>query len=163
MSNILRRIIDPWVVLGAVAFACSLLAASLSLFWVLRPAPQPAGLPTAALTVVAMPTDTPQPATPTATAPLTPSPSPLPLPPPGEFEVGAYVQIFGTGGDGLRLRIEPSLESQVRFLGLEAEVFQVREGPREVDGHIWWYLAAPLDETRGGWAVANYLSVVQNP
>ena len=73
------------------------------------------------------------------------------------------MQISGTGGDGLRLRTEPGLESEVRMLGLEAEVFQVKDGPREVDGYNWWYLVAPVDTTRRGWAVANYLAVVQNP
>jgi hypothetical protein len=49
------------------------------------------------------------------------------------------------------------------MLGVEAEVFQVRDGPRDVDGYVWWFLVAPTDETRGGWAVSNYLAVVQNP
>jgi hypothetical protein len=49
------------------------------------------------------------------------------------------------------------------MLGAEAEVFQVSDGPREIDGYTWWYLVGPYDESRRGWAVANYLSVVQNP
>jgi hypothetical protein len=51
----------------------------------------------------------------------------------------------------------------VRFLGLEAEVFQVSDGPRQVDGYTWWFLVAPYDASVQGWAVANYLAVVQNP
>jgi hypothetical protein len=49
------------------------------------------------------------------------------------------------------------------MLGLEGEVFLVQEGPEEVDGYSWWYLVGPFDETRRGWAVANFMAVVQNP
>jgi hypothetical protein len=73
------------------------------------------------------------------------------------------VQIIGTGGDGLRLRDQPGLDGKVLLLGSEAEVFRVQDGPREVDGYTWWYLVGPFDETRRGWAVANYLQIVQNP
>ena len=77
--------------------------------------------------------------------------------------MGSFVQITGTGGDGLRIRTEPGLSSEVRFLGLDSEVFEIREGPQEIDGHTWWYLVAPFEENRNGWAVSGYLSVVQNP
>jgi hypothetical protein len=77
--------------------------------------------------------------------------------------VGAYVQIAGTGGDGLRLRAEPGLQSRVLFLALEAEVFLVTGGPRDADGYTWWYLEAPAEKSRQGWAASNFLAVVQNP
>jgi hypothetical protein len=86
-----------------------------------------------------------------------------PSPPAGEISIGAYVQILDTGGAGLRLRSEPSLNGQVLLLGSEAEVFEVKDGPVEMDGYTWWYLVGPFDETRRGWAVANYLNLVQNP
>ena len=88
---------------------------------------------------------------------------PAPFPPAGVIATGAYVQITGTGGDGLRLRTEPGLNADVRILGAEAEVFLVQDGPRQVDGYTWWYLVGPYDSTRRGWAVSNYLAVVQNP
>lgn len=75
----------------------------------------------------------------------------------------AYVQISGTGGTGLRLRSEPGLNGSVLVLGGDGEVFVVKDGPRQVDGYEWWYLVGPYDEKRAGWAVANYLLVVQNP
>ena len=87
----------------------------------------------------------------------------LPTPPLGVIAIGAYVQVTGTGVDGLRLRDEPGLDGQVQLLGSEAEVFLVLEGPREADNYTWWYLVGPYDESRKGWAVANYLSLVQNP
>jgi hypothetical protein len=77
--------------------------------------------------------------------------------------LGAHVQILGTGGDGLRLRMEPGLGGQVRLLGSEAEVFRVDDGPVELDGYTWWYLVGPFNERRHGWAVSNFLAVVQNP
>lgn len=163
-SRRLRRwFLDPWVILGALFFGGALLVATLLVLWLTRSVAGSSGLPTAIITVIPMPTPTPTSPTPTPVAPVTPTATPLPLPPPGDLEVGAYVEISGTGGDGLRLRVEPGLESQVRMLGGEAEVFQVRDGPRQVDGYTWWYLVAPVDETRNGWAVSNYLAVVQNP
>jgi hypothetical protein len=117
--------------------------------------------------VIQEPTATqPLPTSPPADTPAeTPAPSQtaLPLPPPGEIKAGDYVEIAGTGGDGLNLRTDPGLNSKVRVLGLEAEVFQVRDGPRDVEGYSWWYLVSPSDEARNGWGVANYLRGVQNP
>ena len=80
-----------------------------------------------------------------------------------DIVVGARVQIKGTGGDGLRLRTDPGLENDVLLVGSEAEVFLVNDGPVEMDDYTWWYLVGLYDETRVGWAVSNYLSVIQNP
>jgi hypothetical protein len=77
--------------------------------------------------------------------------------------VGSYVQITGTSGTGLNIRENPSLSADVRFLGYDAEAFEVRDGPYQADGFIWWYLVTPVDETRSGWAVDDYLSLVYNP
>jgi hypothetical protein len=87
-----------------------------------------------------------------------------PLPPPSEnIALGAFVQVSGTGGDGLRLREKAGLSSQVKLLASEAEVFRVDGGPIDLDGYTWWYLVGPFDAARTGWAVSNYLVVVQNP
>ncbi len=87
----------------------------------------------------------------------TPTPTAVPA---GEMGIGAYVQIFGTGGDGLRLRSGPSTDDSPLFLGKESEVFQIKDGPKESGGFTWWFLVAPYDDNRKGWAVQNYLSVV---
>jgi hypothetical protein len=79
---------------------------------------------------------------------------------PGMMGIGAYVQISGTGGDGLRLRSGPGKGNAPLFLGGESEAFLVKDGPKEADGFTWWFLVAPYDEQRKGWAVENYLSVV---
>jgi len=128
-------------------------------------------LPRATATVVivtAPPALTPS--LPTATiqsAPTLPPDAPTvtaPPPPPGEVGVGAYVQVVGTGDAGfLNLRAEPNLESAVNYLALENEVFQVQAGPTNASGFAWWYLVDPATNTRFGWAVQNYLQVVQNP
>lgn len=86
-----------------------------------------------------------------------------PTPPPGVIAIGAYVQVTGTGVDGLRLRDEPGLDGQVQLLGSETEVFLVFDGPIESDNYTWWYLVGSYDESRKGWAVTNYLSLVQTP
>jgi hypothetical protein len=87
----------------------------------------------------------------------------VPTAPSGVLFVGANVQIAGTGGDGLRLREGPSLNGQILFLAYEGEIYQVMDGPQDVDGYTWWYLIAPYDEKVQGWAVANFLAIVQNP
>ena len=123
----------------------------------------PASQGTAVLSVIPAPTVT---QTRFVTTPLDSTTATLkvpPSPPPGVMAIGAYVQVTGTGVDGLRLRDEPGLDGQIQLLGSEAEVFLVLEGPREVDNYTWWYLVGPYDESRKGWAVANYLSLVQNP
>jgi hypothetical protein len=95
------------------------------------------------------------------TVTIAPNVTVVPTPvPSGEMGIGAYVQISGTGGDGLRLRAGPGTANPPLFLGMESEVFQVRDGPKESDGFTWWYLVAPYDENRNGWAVQNYLSVI---
>ncbi len=87
----------------------------------------------------------------------TPTPTAVPA---GEMGIGAYVQIFGTGGDGLRVRSGPTTNDPALFLANESEVFLVKDGPKESDGFKWWFLVAPYDDNRKGWAVQNYLSVV---
>lgn len=102
------------------------------------------------------------------TQPVTPALEPTPtlerdIPPdPGNLiQVGISVRISGTGGQGLRLRQDASRNATPLFLGAENEVFTVKDGPRSADGFTWWYLQAPYDETRAGWAVSNYLLPVE--
>jgi hypothetical protein len=67
---------------------------------------------------------------------------------------------------GLRgndIRAEPGLDGSFQFLAYDSEVFLVRDGPREVDGYTWWYLVAPYDETRVGWAAADFLTYIPAP
>jgi len=148
---------------GAVALATILMCATLFLVWVTRPDEAASGPSTAVLSIIQAPTSTPVIDTPTPPVALSSTEAVPPAPLPGTFGVGAYVQISGTEGDGLRLRSAPGLQGQVEFLALESEVFQIRDGPRDADGYTWWFVVAPYDETVQGWAVSNYLKVVQNP
>ena len=79
---------------------------------------------------------------------------------PGEviyYTIGELVEIYGTEGDGLRLRNAPGLDSTINILALENEVFEVRGGPEEVDGYVWWFLINPYDSTIQGWSVGNFI------
>ncbi len=161
-QRLLRSVLNIWVFAGAISFACLLLGLVVLVVWVIRPGPGTAAPATPVFIVIAAPTPTrplPSPTPNQAEA----TPQVPPSPPPGNLAVGAYVQIAGTGGDGLRVRAEPGLQGQVLFLALEAEVFLVTDGPRDADGYTWWYLEAPAEKTRQGWAASNYLAVVQNP
>ena len=81
---------------------------------------------------------------------------------PGSIGIGVFVQVSGTGGDGLRLRRGPGLNTEMQFLGLDGELFQVGDGPVDQDGYIWWFVVGSYDETRQGWAAADFLEVVPN-
>jgi hypothetical protein len=117
------------------------------------------------LTVVNRPSSTPHveiPPTSTIGPELPPSPTPPELPE-RDFDHGQLVTVFGTGGDGLRLRRDPDLDAAIGFLGMENEVFRVIDGPIEGDGYIWWYLVNPYEGSKSGWAVANYLRSADAP
>ena len=161
LTEIFDRYLSWKTLTGALFFAAGLLAALLVLLWFFAP-DRPAGGPaTAVMNIIPAPT-----ATPPASQPEPPSPPTATPEPPasvGELAIGAYVQIAGTEGDGLRMRSVPGLGGEVRFLAIDSEVFLVADGPQVVDGYTWWYIKAPSDETVQGWAVADYLAVIQNP
>ena len=96
--------------------------------------------------------------TPTQAAEAIATESNLPPDPGSVIQVGLTVHISGTGGDGLRIRQEPGVDSTPLFLGADNEEFVVKDGPEVVDNLTWWYLEAPFDEKRQGWAAANYLA-----
>lgn len=154
---------DLWVLLVALAIACLLMVITLSYLWQVHTQLQVISSTTPGIIVIPITTQSYLSTPIQATEQFTQTQTSLPIPPAGELSIGAYVQVTGTGGDGLRLRVSPSLQSQVRFLGMESEVFLVKDGPQEVDNYIWWYVVAPLEEARAGWAVANYLRVIQKP
>jgi hypothetical protein len=154
-----RELFNRWVVLGALALAGLLLlitAIAIGLT-AASPASSDAGLVPAALTVIPAPTGT-------SGAPPTPTIDPFATATsPAGIAVGNYVQISGTEGQGLRIRAEPGLGGEFQFLAYDSEVFVIRDGPREVDGYVWWYLVAPNAETRVGWAAADFLTYVSEP
>ena len=153
-----RQLLNRWVVLGTLAIAGSLLLiTALSIGFLSRPRSSEVGFTPADITVIPAPTST-------SNAPPTPTIDPFATPTnPAGIAIGNYVQISGTQGEGLRIRSEPGLNGNPEFLGFDSEVFLVRDGPREVAGYGWWYLVAPYDETRVGWAASDFLSYVPAP
>jgi hypothetical protein len=136
---------------------CAVIAALINGF---KPAGPALAISTAVLTVIPAPSATPM-SLPGEGGTATATPS-------GEasqdgIALGMYVQISGTGGDGLKMRAGPGMESDTLFLGMESEVYQVKDGPKDADGYTWWYLEAPYDQTRKGWAASKYLTIVASP
>jgi hypothetical protein len=152
-------LINFWTVAGAIGVA--LLLGILTLLVVsFGPPPGPNHISPAVVTLIAASTATPvATAEPTLSSPYIPTATAQA----GVITLGTYVQITGTEGLGLRMRADPGLNGRFLFLSYDSEVFKVADGPREVDGHTWWYLVATYDETRAGWAAADYLTVVSSP
>ena len=144
------------LILGGGSFAILLFLMNFT-----RPSRAPVGAVTAALTVVpsfsttatSIPEEISSPDVPAETATLEP----------GVMGIGAFVQVSGTDGDGLRLRQGPGLGNEMQFLGLDGELFQIGDGPVEADGYTWWYVIGSYDETRQGWAAADFLTLITDP
>ncbi len=150
----MKDILNPWTIAGAILTASVLLLISFFASGSIFQVSQSSYAGDAVITVIPLPTYT--------NTPLPPEPT---ITPASEtsvgIQIGANVQIFGTEGEGLRLRREPSLNGEIVYLGLEGEIFLVRAGPEDRDGYIWWQLTAPLNDSRTGWAVSNFLQPVQ--
>jgi len=113
-------------------------------------APNPASSVRATAVVV---TATPSPVVPTGT----PVPTPLPSPTPDRLTVGGYARVSGTGGDTLRLRSDPGLQTTTLKTIPEDSVLVILDGPREADDMAWWRLRDPSDGAEG-WAAQLYLA-----
>ncbi len=153
-----RQLFNRWVILGGLAFAGLLiLITAISIGATTTPQASDVGFAPADVTVIPAPTVT-------SSAPPTPTiDSFAPTIVPTGIALGNYVQITGTEGEGLRIRSEPGLNGNSEFLGFDSEVFIVQDGPRTVDGYIWWYLVAPYDQSRAGWAASDFLSYIPSP
>ena len=153
-----RDLFNRWVILGALGLAGFLiLITAIAIGLTSAPQPSDVGFVPADVTMIPAPTGT-------SGAPPTPTIDPFASPTsPAGIAIGNYVQITGTEGQGLRIRKEPGLGGEFQFLAYDSEVFVVQDGPREVDGYVWWYLTAPYDETRVGWAAADFLTYIPEP
>ena len=107
--------------------------------------------PTASMTITP-PTETAEPVK-TTTPTLSPETS-------GSLSLGRLVEVYGTEGDGLRMRDNVGLDSKIAFLAVESEVFELRDGPVQKDGYEWWFLVNPYNLDKTGWAVSTYLRVI---
>ena len=153
-----RQLFNRWVILGALLFAGLLIlitAMSIGLTTPLQSST--VGFAPADVTMIYAPTST-------SSAPATPTIDPFaPSPTPTGLALGSYAQITGTEGQGLRIRSKPGLNGEFVFLGYDSEVFVVQDGPQSVDGYVWWYLVAPYDNTRAGWAASDFLTYIPAP
>lgn len=155
----LRPYLNRFVIFGSLIFASVLMIVTLILIGWTSPRISPeVGFAPADLTMIPAPTHTPA-------ASATPTQDPLATPEADQATIhtGGYVQITGTDGDGLRIRSAAGLNTETVFRGEDAEVFLVKDGPQEADGYTWWYLVAPYDDLRAGWAAADFLSFVPEP
>jgi hypothetical protein len=163
MLKKLRSLINIKVILGAIIFAGVVFAIFVSILWSGK-ANSIALIPaTAILNVIEAPTNTPIAPMHTQTPLVTPTTSQQAPPPGADIAVGEYVQVSGTGGDGLRLHDTAGVSSKVGYVAIDTEVFSVKDGPVEADGYVWWLLQDPYTDNLAGWGVSNYLIVVQNP
>ena len=156
----LRPYLNGWVIIGILAVAGILILITLFVIGWTSPHFSPeVGFAPADLTMIPAPTHT-------SSAPIIPTNDPLIATPTldaSTIGIGGYVQISGTEGEGLRIRSTAGLNADTVFRGEEAEVFVVKDGPQTADGYAWWYLVAPYDETRAGWAAADFLAIVPSP
>lgn len=153
MTRWLISRLNLWVVLASLAVAGGLIALIFVLVSLLPPPANPQAS-VAVMTVIPAPTMTPTVPTPVV------SPTPTAIITADGITIGVFVQVSGTEGAGLRIRSGPGTSHDPLFLGMDAEVFQVKDGPREADGFTWWFLEAPYDPNRSGWAASAYLSVL---
>lgn len=155
----IRPYLNRFVIFGSLILAGVLILLTLILIGWTSPrfAPE-VGFAPADLTMIPAPTHTPA-----ATQIPTVDPLATPVFDPSTILINGYVQISGTGIDGLRIRSAPGLSSETVFRGEESEVFLVKEGPQVADGYTWWYVVAPYDDTRAGWAADEFLVVIPPP
>jgi hypothetical protein len=163
MFRIYKKYIDIKVILGAIFFAVCIFAILLGILWSARADDISQAPGTALLNIIEAQTETP----PFAIVTLTPTLDSLSTQvisiPGEEISIGDYVQVIGTGGEGLRLHATAGVSRKVDYIAIDSEVFLVKGGPMDADGYSWWMLQDPFTENVVGWGVANYLSVVQNP
>lgn len=154
----MKTIFNPVTLVTSAIMLIGLVLVGLAVIF-LRQNQTPTSVATPVITIIPAPTSTPK------SLDSTPEPSPTATSifflPEGVIGVGAYVQVTGTGGAGLRMRAEPGLAGAVNFTALDAEVFLVIDGPEEADGYIWWHLEAPYDQTRNGWSAADFLNTIE--
>jgi hypothetical protein len=154
----LRFLLNPVTIITTIILLVGMIATGLVVLFLGRNQAPTASV-TPVLTKIDAPTATPTVPDPTETP--TPTSTSIFFLPEGVIGVGAYVQVIGTEGAGLRMRSDPGLDGEVKFTALDSEVFLVIEGPVEADGYTWWHLEAPYDETRSGWSAGDFLTPIE--
>ncbi|OGO26585.1 MAG: hypothetical protein A2136_05390 [Chloroflexi bacterium RBG_16_54_11] len=149
--------------MGGILFAACTFGVLVAILWSAKAKTTPLAPGTALLNIIVAPSQTlPAPQV-TLTPTLEPHSTQEAPQASGEIAIGDYVQVIGTGGDGLRLHATAGVSGEVRYVAIESEVFQVKDGPVDADGYTWWLLEDPYTENAVGWGVSNYLGGVQTP
>ena len=156
--NSIKFLFNPITLVTGVILLVGLVLAGLAVLFFAR-VPVPATGATPVITMVSAPSLTPTFIQPSATP--APTATTVFFLPEGVIGVGAYVQVSGTEGAGLRMRSEPGLDGAVEFTALDSEVFLVIDGPVEEDGYQWWHLEAPYDASRNGWSAGDFLTPIE--
>ena len=154
----LKSFINPITLATTAILLVGLILAGLAAIFLGRSQGSISGA-TPEVTKIAAPTQTP--ANTPARATPTPTATSIFFLPDGVIGIGAYVQVTGTNGAGLRMRSEPGLAGAVNFTALDSEVFLVIDGPVDADGYTWWHLEAPYDKTRNGWSAGDFLTPIE--
>ncbi len=76
---------------------------------------------------------------------------------PEGFSIGAFVQVANTQGAGLKFRSESGTGSDVTFIAMDGDLFQMIDGPDNKNGYSWWKLQGMKDPQLVGWAAADFL------
>jgi hypothetical protein len=163
MLKNLRSLFNIKVILGGIIFAVGVFAVFMVILWSAKAHNISQAPATAILNVIKAPTATEIAPVQSPTLVTTPDPSQLVPPPSSDIAIGDYVQVTGTGGDGLRLHKSAGVSGAVQYVAIDTEVFTVKDGPIEADGYVWWLLQDPYTENAAGWGASNYLVVVKNP
>ncbi len=148
------------LILGGVVPGAALCLGVILLGGTIRANNEPVSNASPVMTIITLSTHTPSPmptAAPDATRVAETSTPPLPV---SRYKLGDLVEIFGTEGEGLRVRAEPGLTTKVIYLGIDNEVFEILDGPWVVDEYEWWLLQSPYNEARAGWAVGVFLRAI---
>jgi hypothetical protein len=82
-------------------------------------------------------------------------------PPPAALAEGVFVQVTGTGPDGIRFRFGPGLTYATIRIVPDGETLRVLGGPETGDGATWWRLQDALGNI--GWASQQFLLPTTTP
>jgi len=150
-----------YTVIGGVLFSIILIVVGIVIIvWAGKMRKEPDITPEVKITQIPAPTSTPRIVLPTEM--IVETSTPAVILPPDVIGIGAYVQVTGTEGSGLRMRSDPGTNSEERFVAMDSEAFLVIGGPVEQDGYNWWQLEAPYDKTRTGWSADAYLTRLES-
>ena len=139
-------------------FSILLISLSLILFFIINPTSKSSY----ASEIILLPgkTNTPVLPTLTPTVSMVSTVSIRPSPLPGTIGIDGFVQVFGTDGTSLNIRLSPGLDGNIVFQALDGELFVIQDGPINSDGYTWWQIKSSVDANRIGWAVDNYLAPI---